>query len=200
MNAMTARRATFQIADRLRVYNAELERERALAMAEAVLAPMDEGADGPAAASRQKITVDVEGHSRGSASKGGRVTAKRVVCECQMDTYHAQGHITAQEWTDGIWFRRRYLLGYKAASTTAGYGERGAAGSADAVSVRVLNARHDLAQIAGLLGMLEWATLETVAGGDTPAGAGRLKHLRAALEKVKLYRDVSRAESAQSTQ
>ena len=183
-------RATHGTVSRLRTWNADLEAERHRALAEAVM-PADLGADGPAARARVTRTEDIEGRSTGSASRGERITARRVVCECQVDTYHAQGHLDAAAHAAGLWFRRRYLLGYRSAVVTAGYGERvaGTVGDNDGVSSRVLDARHDLAQLASVLSMMQWAAVETVAGHDHTVGRGRMRDLVSALVLVAAYRD-----------
>lgn len=187
-----ALRTTYATVGRLQAYNEHLARERAAALAESVVLVADTGADGPAAAARTHRTVDVEGKSRGTASKGERVTARKIVCECHIDTLHAQGHINGDQWRAGIWFRQRYLLGYKTAVVTAGYGERVAGNVGDGVSSRILDARHDLGELAQVLSMLEWAAAETAAGHDLPLGRGRMKYLQSGLDLVTLYRDATR--------
>jgi hypothetical protein len=172
----------------LKTWNEDLDRERQRALAEVHIAPRDEGADGPAATSRATHVVEIEGKSRGSANAGERITATKLVCECHLDYLHVRDFIDSQEWADGTWFRRRYLLGYRAACVTAGYGERVVGGAATDESVRVTDARHDLAQIALAVSMLQWAALETCAGHDLPLGPGRLKFLRGGLEVVRNYR------------
>lgn len=186
-------RALSAMPSRIRAWNADLERERARAMANSVLSIVpDTGADGPAALARTVRTEEIEGRSRGSAARGERITARRVICECHIDTLHAQHHIDARQWKTGIWFRQRYLLGYKSGSTTAGYGERiGGAATTDE-AIRITGARADLAIVAGMVGLMQWAALEAVAGHDQPVGRGGLKHLVGALDIVALWRDAGR--------
>lgn len=189
---MNALRSTSAMIARLKAYNADLARERAAAMADALVTTADAGADGPASVNRAREPYDVEGRSRGTPAKGTVIRATRIVCESHVDTLHAQGHLSAMHWSAGTWFRRRYLLGYRSAVVVAGYGERtGGAQSTDETE-RVTDARHDLAQIAKLLSMQQWAAVETAAGHDLALGDGRLRFLESGLELVALYRDTVR--------
>ena len=188
---MNAMRSVYTPVDRIRAWNADLERERARSLAEALM-PADEGADGPASIARTIRTVDIEGRSTGSASRGERVTARRVVCECQIDTYHAQGHIDHAAHQAGLWFRRRYLLGYKVPTVTAGYERDRVNGGEGDPSVRMLDARHDLQRMSAALSLREWAAVEAAAGHDEVLGRGALRFLVSGLAVVALYREVGR--------
>ncbi|MDB5848182.1 MAG: hypothetical protein JWP29_1934 [Rhodoferax sp.] len=189
---MTPKRGAITAA-RLRAWNDGLARERAKALAEAIIvAAPDTGADGPAATARLVRTEEVEGRSKGTASRGERVTARRVVCECTIDTLHAQNHLTRTQWGSGIWFRQRYLTGYKGFNGTASYGERVPGAATMDEAVRVTAARKDLAIVAAMVGQLEWAALERCAGHDQNVGAGNMRFLVAALDTITVWRNVGR--------
>lgn len=177
----------------VRSWHADAEREAQRSRADAIITVLDTGAPGPAAKARATKAVEIEGRSRGSTGSE-RVIATRVVCECMADTIYAQHHITKAQWEAATFFRRRYLLGYRAASVTAGYGERVGGGAWVDEPARITDARADLAALAKVLSMLQWSVVESVCGHDMKVGDGRLRHLRDGLDLVGAWREVGRAE------
>ena len=188
MNAMRITRA----ADNLRAWNLDIEREVALTRAREQAERVVPTRHVLATDLRKTRVEEVDVRVKGSTAPGEVIYARRVVCECHVDTLYAQHHITKEQHKALLWFRRRYLLGYKNPAVVAGYGERVAGGIGD-VSVRVLDARHDLGELAALLLMLQWAAVETAAGTDMPLGRGGLRHLQGGADLIALWVDANPA-------
>lgn len=185
----SAIKTSLKHAGTVRNWPAESDRKRLREAALEAAKPDDKGAQGEASTTRGIRTESVE-------VDGKPAYARRVVCECQMDALYHRERVSLAQYQAGLWFRGQYLLGYQSAVVTAGYGERVSGSVGEGVSARVIDARHNLEQLAQLLGLMEWAAVEGAAGHDQQLGKGRLLFLKAGLDLVALYRDTARADNS----
>lgn len=143
---------------------------------------MDTGADGPAALARDSKIVITGGKARGSVAAEA-TEAKRITCECTIDTLFAQHHLTRTQWQAGVKFRRLWLLSARRAAVTGRYGQQmpRATGDADGAAGRSSDARAQIDAAIREMGQIRSAAVIAVAGEDEGA-RGRLKPLAEGLD------------------